>query len=213
VIGDGALMRTEPGAVETQHRVKPQTLECADHAFQAHGFAGLTMGMLAEACALSRRALYHHFRNKQEVFRATLVWKNARDAAKGLAAGLQALERGDSPGAVITAFLDARFGETRREVGSSVHGRELNDLAFSLCGDILVEVSVGTNAALARLVQGLVERGALRLRDGVSAEKVGRLLGDGARGVNQARPPIPNHLFAQHYREIAEAILFGCAAG
>ena len=108
---------------------------------------------------------------------------------------------------------NARFGETRREVGSSVHGRELNDLAFSLCGDILVEVSVGTNAALARLVQGLVERGGLRLRDGVSAEKVGRLLGDGARGVNQARPSIPNHLFAQHYREIAEAILFGCAAG
>lgn len=205
-------MRQERGAVSTLHGVKPQTLECADKAFAARGFAGLTMGMLADACGLSRRALYHHFSNKQEVFRAALRWRNVRDSTTGHAAGHQALERGEDAATVITAFLDARFGETRRDVGSSAYGRELNDAAFALGGDIMIEVSVETNRTLAELVEALVERGALRLRDGVSAEKVGRLLGDGARGVNQARPPIPNHLFAQHYREITEAILFGCAS-
>jgi hypothetical protein len=113
---------------------------------------------------------------------------------------------------VIAAFLDARFGATRRSIGANLHGRELNEAAFTIGAEVITEVAYETNLRLTELVETLVERGALTLRDALSAEVVGRLIGDGARGINQARPPVPNHLFPQHYREMTEAILFGCAA-
>ena len=91
--------------------IKPQTMALVRQAFVDHGYEALTMSLVAEACGLSRRALYNHFRNKEEVFRAMLRWRNREDFAAGAAAAGEALERGDGPVEVITAFLDARFGD------------------------------------------------------------------------------------------------------
>jgi len=166
---------------------------------------------LAELCGISRRALYHHYSSKEEVFRATLRLNNAIALEAGDAAAAAALARGEGPVDVIAAWLDTRFGGTRRDIGGSPHGRELNDIAFRLGMDVIIEVSHESNRRIAELVSTLQTQGKLRLRDGVSLQKAARLIGDGARGVNQARPPVPNELIAQHYRDIAEAVLFGCA--
>jgi hypothetical protein len=40
---------------------------------------------------------------------------------------------------------------------------------------------------------------------------VAQLLADGARGVNQQRPAIPVSQLAERYRNLANAILYGCA--
>ena len=41
-------------------------------AFLDHGYEQLTMSGLAQVCGLTRRALYHHFSNKEEAFRFVL---------------------------------------------------------------------------------------------------------------------------------------------
>jgi hypothetical protein len=122
------------------------------------------------------------------------------------------LARGGSALDVVAEWLDTRFGNVRRGVSSSPHGEELNAVAFRVANDIMIEVSIETNAELARLLDDLAARHLLQLKPGVTTRETAQLLGDGARGVNQARPPIPSGQIAARYRRIAEAILYGCAA-
>ncbi|HEY4078877.1 MAG TPA: helix-turn-helix domain-containing protein [Rhizomicrobium sp.] len=183
----------------------------ANDAFLSHGFSDLTMSQLAEMCGLTRRALYHHFSSKEDVFRAAIRLNNVVAFEEGDTAARTALAQGADAQEVIFHWLDARFGNVRRIIAASPFGRELNETAFRVASDIMIEVSHETNRRLAELISDLCARGLLTLRPGATAEKTGRLIGDGARGVNQARPSIPGGQIAQHYRDITEAILFGCA--
>ena len=188
-------------------------VERADVAFWTLGYAAPTMATLGELCGLGRRALYYHFHSKEELFRAVLRLRNVKDQAAADAVAEQALARGDPAADAIGAWLDARFGDTRRRVLASPHGREINDVALHVGPDIMIEVAYVTNRQLAALVAALCAQGRLRLKPGVSAETAAMMVADGARGVNQARPPIPDNEVAARYRAIAEAILFGCAVG
>jgi AcrR family transcriptional regulator len=192
-------------------RAKERIIAAASRAFLEIGFEALSMSDLAERCGLTRRGLYHHFSSKEDLFRAMIRFNNGTAVLDGDEASSEALERGESAVEVITAWLDARFGETRRRIGATQHGRELNDAAFRLATDIMIEVSYESNRKLAELVAELCQRDQLRLRPGFTPERIGRLLGDGARGVNQARPPFPNDEIAQRYRDIVETMLFGCS--
>ena len=196
---------------ETFSTAKTRLLEKAITAFYAHGYRVLTMASLAELCGVSRRALYHHFPNKEAVFRATLALSNQKsmaDAAMGVEAAQAA---GASAVDVIAAWFDIRYGAVRREIAASPHGGEVNETAFRLASDIMIDYARETNRKLERMVADLVKQERLRLRPGVTAAKTARLLADGARGVNQERPPIPDQELAHRYREITEAILYGCA--
>ena len=186
-------------------------IERAEKAFMAHGYATPTMAMLGEACGLSRRALYYHFHSKEELFRGMMRHFNAKHLASAAAVAEQALERGDGAAAVIGAYLDDRYGGTRRKLAASPHWRELNDIAFRLGSDIMIEVAYEANRALAEIIEVLCATGRLRLRPGTSADTAAAMVADGARGVNQARPPIPEGELAARYQAIADAILFGCA--
>lgn len=170
------------------------------------------MTALADACGLTRRGLYHHFKNKDEVFRAILVRGNQEAFENGQWAARAMLARGGSALDVVAEWLDTRFGNVRRVVSSSSHGEELNNLAFKIANDIMIEVSHETQAELARLLDDLAGRGLLHLKPGVTPQETAQLISDGARGVNQARPPIPSGQIAARYRRIAEAILYGCAS-
>lgn len=171
----------------------------------------MTMTALADVCGLTRRGLYHHFKNKDEVFRAIVVHGNQEAFEKGEWAARTALARGGSALDVVAEWLDTRFGDVRRLVSSSPHGEEMNAMAFKIASDIMIEVSIETNAELARLIDDLAARRLLHLKPGMTTREAAQLIGDGARGVNQARPPIPAGQIAGRYRRIAEAILYGCA--
>lgn len=166
---------------------------------------------LADACRLTRRGLYHHFRSKEDLFRAGVRLGNEMNLVAGDRAARETLATGGSALDVLAAWLDARFGETRREVARSRYGDELNTLVFRLCHDIVVDLGKETNARLATLIIELCAEGLLRLRDGMAPEDLAALIGDGARGVNQARPPVPNGKIAARYRRVTEAILYGTA--
>jgi len=179
--------------------------------FQNQGYNAPTMTSIADACGLTRRALYHHFRNKEEILRSLIVWGNmeARDRADW--AAQKALARNDSTLDVIADWLDSRFGYTRRAVVRTPYGEELNQIAFSLCNDVMIEVSYETNARLVALLNELCRRGALSLKPGLSTTELAQVIGDGARGVNQQRPPVPASEVAPRYRRITQAILYGYA--
>jgi AcrR family transcriptional regulator len=191
---------------------KTKIVRAAAMAFVTNGFDRQTMVEIAKFCGLSRRALYHHFSSKEKLFRACIKLGNVDALEQGDAAARALLDSGAGALDVIAGWFDTRFGQFRRRVNTSPHGTALNDLAFRLATDIMIEVSYDTNRAVAGLLAQLEQRGLLALHKGLSVEQAARLLGDGARGVNQARPPIPNNQLAQHYRDMNQAVLYGCAA-
>ncbi|MGN6150264.1 MAG: TetR/AcrR family transcriptional regulator [Rhizomicrobium sp.] len=184
----------------------------AQEAFLRHGYEAMTMVTLAAACGLTRRALYYYFSSKDEAFRAMIRLENDRALELGRLAAQKVLD-GKRPNALaaITAWMDARYGETRRKLSTSPFGKEINDAAFVICADIMVEYATLSHDELAKLLRLLQKQRLLKLNRPASPESVGRLLADGARGVNQTRPPIPNSALAERYQEISGAILYGMA--
>lgn len=170
------------------------------------------MVMLAAACGLTRRALYYYFSNKDEAFRAMIRLENDEALEAGRVAA-QTILNGKRPTALnaITAWMDTRYGDTRRRLSVSPFAKEINDAAFTVCAEVMVEYATVSHDEIAKLLRDLQKHRLLKLRKPASPETVSRLLADGARGVNQARPPIPNAALAERYRAIAAAILYGMA--
>jgi AcrR family transcriptional regulator len=198
-------------ALDPFEPAKLKLIQRARLLMRERGFAVLTMTEIAGHCGVTRRGLYHHFRDKEEVFRDMVRLENLEAFEAGEWAAQKAMARGMNALDVLAGWLDTRFGTTRRNIVRSPHGDELNELAFRLCSEMLQEVGRESNARLTGLVAELCTRGLLKLKPGVTEQEVAQLIADGARGVNQMRPRIPAGQIAARYRRIAEAILYGCA--
>jgi AcrR family transcriptional regulator len=180
-------------------------------AFMDHGYDALTMVELAQACAFTRRALYHYFNSKEAAYRAVIRHFNAVAVANGLEAGSAVRRQGGGALDILAETLDVRYGDTRRNLNTSAHIVELNAEAFRRGRDIMIESAIAFHTELERLIGDLVTDGLMTLRPGLSAQTLAQLLTDGARGVNQSLPPIASEDYARRYRQMVEAILYGSA--
>ena len=200
----------------TEAPAPPETAESrlADRlrqAFLDHGYEHMTMSALAQLCGFSRRALYHHFSNKEEAFRHFLRIAGDQSIAKGLAAGDQLLRDGGSAVEVITEVMNVRYGDARRRLSRSPHALEINDKAFRVARDIMIEAAIVFQGKVADVLVELAAHGRLSLKPGIAPATLAQSLCDGARGTNQALPPIPIELLPTRYRAIISAILYGAA--
>ncbi len=74
-------------------------MEQAAHLFSEQGYRGMSMSQLAEACSVSKPAIYYYFRDKQELYTQMLIRQTARHhrdldrltAGKGIREGLKAM--------------------------------------------------------------------------------------------------------------------------
>lgn len=179
-------------------------------AFLDHGYEHLTMSTIASICGLTRRALYHHFSNKEEAFRFLLRHFNDLAVRASLEAGRDLLDGGADAVEILGTIMDVRYGETRRKLAQSPHAAEINDQAFRRALDIMIEVARTFQDELAGLLAEMEDDDLFRRKPETSLDELSQMLCDGARGVNQARPPIPPAELSERYRRICAAILFGC---
>ena len=126
-------------------------LDAAFGRFAHYGYRRTSLGDIAEAAGLSRPALYHYFRNKEDVFRA-LSQRINRGVVEAVTAA--AHQDGDTQ-ARLTAVLEARVGWAFDLLHASEHGRELIDEKNRLCG----AAGADTNAQFAALLERILARG------------------------------------------------------
>jgi AcrR family transcriptional regulator len=199
-----------------QHE-KPETLRREPlltrlrQAFLEHGYDDLTMVDLAPAIGMSRRMLYNHFSNKAVAFRY-MLWHDGNIAIEAsIAAGRKLVAESAKPLDILVTVMDVRYADNRRKLATSPHALEINDKAFRLARDIMIEAATVFQDRLGVLLGEMVDERLLSLKPGVSADALAQMLCDGARGSNQTLPPLPIDKLPQRYREIMGAILYGTA--
>lgn len=107
-------------------------LKAAFEAFSAYGFRRTTMEDIARASAMSRAALYLHYRNKDDIFRS-LSQYYYDDA---LAQVAQVLARDLPLRAALEQAFAAQTGQIFETLLASPHGHELMDAKHASSADI-----------------------------------------------------------------------------
>lgn len=158
-------------------------IRAAEDLFKRSGFRGVTMEAVARDAAVSKATLYHHFRNKDQLFRAVCE----RMAGLLLRAMTDAL---DTPGASVddrvrSAIL-AKHRLTNATVRTSPHADELFSHTASLAGDVF---AAADDEMLRRLADTLAEDAALRSRAGQLARALYLGAGALAERTGDANPP------------------------
>jgi TetR/AcrR family transcriptional regulator len=104
-------------------------LLAAEQIFAERGFAGASMGEIAQLVELPKSNLHYYFKTKEELYRAVLfnlleVWK--QDAL--------CFELYDDPRVVLTTYIRAKMNHSRsRPYGSKVWASEIIQNAPVLC--------------------------------------------------------------------------------
>jgi AcrR family transcriptional regulator len=178
-------------------------------AFIAQGYEAISMIELARLVGLSRRMLYNHFSNKTEAFRYMLWHDGDAAISNGLAAGQEMVDKKKAPLDIFVRIMDLRYAENRRVLMQSAHALEINDKAFRLARDIQIEHATLFQEKLAALIAQMEERGLMAVKRGTSPGALAQMLCDGARGSNQALPPVAIDKLPERYRQILGAILYG----
>jgi len=182
-------------------------------AFFDHGYSNLSMIGLAKVCGFTRRSLYHYLSSKEDAFQSLTDFDNRISIEAGFAAAREVKESGGTALDILSKMMDVRYGDLRREVYVSPHAVELNAEVFRRSWQIMVGYAIKFHAQLADFLVELERDGLLKLKDGASPQHVAKLLANGARGINQSLPPYPPDELAPRYREMCEAILYGCTQG
>lgn len=182
-------------------------LDAAYERFSRYGFRRTSMEDIAQAAGISRAAVYLHFGNKEDVFRALARGIQER----GLAAAVSAAGDGTVEQRLRGVLL-AKVAETFALVHGSEHGRELLDENSRLCGDITAEFRARHVDLIRDLVAGAARRGELRPRGvGLDAPRAAELVMDCARGLEVTGAP-DAATFRQRVGELARLLAAGLGA-
>lgn len=88
---------------------RERILDVAMEVFAQSGYRRASMDQVAEAAGLTRQAVYHYFKSKAHLFRASVeaLHEGAHEAE--IEAGLEAEKAGRSLADILAAQIDARF--------------------------------------------------------------------------------------------------------
>lgn len=167
-------------------------LEGATTVFLAYGFQRTTMDDIARAAEISRPALYLHFRNKSDIYRAL-----AADFLEGMIANAREVLAGDAP---LPERLERSLFcmmDHMVEIEQSPHGAEMLDMKNSLAKDIVTNGRAELLGLIEAAIAGEARRtGARLIKTGLTPAILADLLLDAMDGMKMRGLP------AERQREI-----------
>jgi len=158
-------------------------LDAALAVFCRYGYRKTSMLDIAQAAGMSRAALYLHFKNKEDVFRAGSARAHATVMAQ-VAAALA--ESGPVFTRIETALLAFQQG-LMAEIAASAHGQELFDANMTLAADVTLTARATLAASLAGALEQAEAAGDIALRRvDATAAQVAALLVAAIDGIKHA---------------------------
>jgi AcrR family transcriptional regulator len=136
-------------------------LDAARSLFGRNGYAQTSVDEIAEAARVTKGAVYHHFANKQALFRAVYARTEAEAQDRVIQAGTLGSEAGTQPVdqivAMVDAYLDASLDPEFRRIilvdGPAVVGHEADTAAAEHPGIAAVRSFVASSMARGQLIE------------------------------------------------------------
>ena len=187
----------------TRETILAAALTC----FGRDGYRRTALDRVAREAGISRAALYLHFANKEQLFRALVAAWHARATAEAAAAA-----RGDGDLADrVSAVLAAKTGRFFDLLRSSEHAEEFLDENHRLCGELSAGAGATHTRLLARMLTAAARAGEVSFADaGVSAAQTAELLLDTAEGIKaRGRTTLSPHAYRQRLARAVRLLLGG----
>jgi AcrR family transcriptional regulator len=191
-----------PAALPSRRDVTREAILAAGlRCFGRDGYRRTALDRVAREAGISRAALYLHFANKEQLFRALVTDLHARALTAATAAA-------DAAGGLterLTAVLLAKTARFFELLRASPHAEEFLDENHRQCGAISAAFAAKHARLLARVIADAAAAGEVSLSaPGVSATQLAELLLDTAEGIKARNQP---SLSARAYeRRLARAV-------
>jgi len=161
---------------------RQRVIDAAMQVFLSYGYKRATMDDIARTADMSRPALYLHFKNKTDIFRAVAdhMFELALESTS------LSLAQNGSLADRINGAIDTVMINLICQINSSAHGEELLDLKNSLAADLVA----GWHNAVAAMFRDTIaadarQRGIDLSARGLTAATLAEMLMDGLEGMKR----------------------------
>ena len=188
---------------------RDRILDAAMLVFRRQGFRRSSIEQAAEAAGLTRQALYHHFKSKEELFRAVIERLHDNALAAEIAAGEATEKAGGSLADILIAEITARIREVIAPLEGSPHIEELFSEHLLPARDIYQKFSTRYAAQLASAIERVCRKQRLVLKD-MSAPDLARCIEMAFNGTKSAYPAMqPADAFLRDFGIMVRTLVAG----
>jgi len=188
---------------------RERILDAAMEVFAHSGYRRASMDQVAEAAGLTRQAVYHYFKSKADLFRASVeaLHEEAREAE--IEAGRAAEAAGKTLAEILAAQVDARFRYIVECLEETSQPEELLSERQSQTRD-LIQSFVEQNLKLhIATIERVCHAQGLKLKGGMSASDLARAIQIAVSGFDDLRFK-PS--FLEDLRRVVSLIVSGAMA-
>ena len=155
--------------------------------FAQTGYRRASMDQVAEAAGLTRQAVYHYFRSKADLFRASVeaLHKGAHEAE--IEAGRVAEEAGESLAGILAAQIDGRFRYIVECLEETSQPEELLSERQAQTRDLIQNFIEQNRNLHATTIERVCRAQGLKLRDNMSAADLARAIQIAVSGFDDLR--------------------------
>jgi AcrR family transcriptional regulator len=166
---------------------RERILDAAMEIFARYGYRRASMDQVAEAAGLTRQAVYHHFQNKEALFRAAVEALHDGALEAAVAAGAAAEQAGQSLADVLALQVDAKTRYVIECIDETAHMEELLSQRQLQAGDLNQRVHEQLIALEVATIERILKQRGLALRDGLTALDLATSIQFAIRGDNELK--------------------------
>ena len=181
--------------------------------FRRHGFQRSSIEQAAEAAGLTRQALYHHFKSKQELFRAVIEQLHDSALAAEIAAANAAEKAGGSLADILVAGVTARLRRFIASFDGSPHIEELFSEHLLQARDLYQKYAGLYVAHSVATIERVCRKQRLVLAGGMTSPELARCVEMAINGAKSAYPGMqPAEAFVADLNVMARTLVAGAIA-
>jgi AcrR family transcriptional regulator len=191
---------------------RDRILDAAMLVFRRQGFRRSSIEQAAEAAGLTRQALYHHFKSKEELFRAGIERLHENALVAAIAAG-EATEKADGSLAdILIAEITARIRQLISPLEGSPHVEELFSEHLLQARDLYQKYSALYAKQLTATIKRVCHKRRLVLRE-MTAPEFARYIEMAFNGTKSAYPAMqPVDAFLRDFGIMVRTLVAGAVS-
>ena len=191
---------------------RDRILDAAMLVFRRQGFRRSSIEQAAEAAGLTRQALYHHFKSKEELFRAVIERLHENALAAEIAAGQATEKAGGNLADILIAEITARIGQLIAPLEGSPHIEELFSEHLLQARDIYQKYAAHYAAQLTATIERVCRKQRLVLKD-MTASDFARCVEMAFNGTKSAYPAMqPADAFLRDFGIMVRTLVAGAVS-